>query len=105
LFLFIGADSRTDWLPTTVARDDKGYVLTGPDVGANANVYGWTLDREPYFLETSVPGLFAAGDVRSGSIKRVAAGVGEGGVAVSLIHRYLTAPLQNPWSQRLEASS
>ena len=105
LFVFIGADSRTAWLPPAVARDDKGYVLTGADVVARAEIYGRTLGREPYYLETSVPGIFAAGDVRSGSIKRVAAGVGEGGVAVSLIHRYLTAPLQTPLSDRLEAQS
>ena len=93
LFVFIGADTRTAWLPPAVARDDKGFVLTGSDVRTHAEAHAWSLDREPYFLETSVPGLFAAGDVRSGSIKRVAAGVGEGGVAVSLIHRYLAAPL------------
>ena len=95
LFIFIGAEPRTDWLEGIVARDEKGFLLTGPDLpGTERNPRrpaGWPLDRDPYLLETSVPGIFAAGDVRHGSIKRIAAGVGEGGVAVSAIHRYLSA--------------
>jgi thioredoxin reductase (NADPH) len=84
-FIFIGAAPRTDWLDGVLARDKAGFILAGPDVREN----GWTLPREPYPLETSVPGVFVAGDVRSRSIKRVASAVGEGSMAVSLIHEYL----------------
>ncbi|WP_033324015.1 FAD-dependent oxidoreductase [Actinomadura atramentaria] len=84
LFVFIGAEPGTDWLGDAVARDEAGYVLTGPDLDG-----GGTELRPPYFLETSVPGVFAAGDVRAGSIKRVAAAVGDGAMAVTLVHRYL----------------
>jgi thioredoxin reductase (NADPH) len=84
-FIFIGASPRTDWLDGVVARDARGFILAGPEVGAN----GWPLKRAPYPLETSVPGVFVAGDVRSRSIKRVASAVGEGSMAVSLIHEYL----------------
>jgi thioredoxin reductase (NADPH) len=87
LFVFIGAAPRTDWLDGAIARDAHGFVLTGPDLPAA--VPGWDLEREPYLLETSVPGVFAAGDVRSASIKRVASAVGEGAMAISLVHRYL----------------
>lgn len=88
LFVFIGASPRTDWLGDAFARDRHGFVLTG----AAAQVPGrWTLARPPLPLETSVPGVFAAGDVRSDSMKRVAAAVGEGGMAVHLVHRYLAA--------------
>ena len=84
---FIGAMPRTDWLEEAgIARDDYGFVLSGPDV---MKVSGWTLDRPPHHLETSVPGVFVAGDVRSESAKRVAAAVGEGSMAVMLVHRYL----------------
>jgi thioredoxin reductase (NADPH) len=86
LFVMIGADAQTSWLPSSVARDVNGYVLTGPsarDAGA------WSEPREPFALETSAPGVFAAGDVRSGSVKRVAAGVGEGGMAIAYVHQYL----------------
>ena len=83
---FIGAEPRTKWLDGVVARDDRGFILTGPDL---RNVVGWTLDREPHHLETSVPGVFVAGDVRAQSAKRVAAAVGEGSMAVMLVHRYL----------------
>jgi thioredoxin reductase (NADPH) len=86
LFIFIGAAPRTDWLDGVVARDDYGFILAGPDL---RNVCGWTLDRPPHHLETSVPGVFVAGDVRSTSAKRVAAAVGEGSMAVMLVHRYL----------------
>jgi thioredoxin reductase (NADPH) len=84
-FVFIGASPRTDWLEGVVARDDRGFILAGPDVQTN----GWPLGRDPYPLETSVPGVFVAGDVRARSIKRVASAVGEGSMAVSLIHEYL----------------
>jgi thioredoxin reductase (NADPH) len=86
MFIFIGAEPRTDWLDGVVARDDHGFVLAGPDL---RNVCGWTLDRPPHHLETSVPGVFVAGDVRAESAKRVAAAVGEGSMAVMLVHRYL----------------
>jgi thioredoxin reductase (NADPH) len=84
-FVFIGAAPRTDWLDGVVARDERGFILAGPD----ARDHGWPLAREPYLLETSVPGVFVAGDVRARSIKRVASAVGEGSMAVSLIHQYL----------------
>ncbi len=92
LFVFIGAEPRTDWLDKTVARDDRGFVLTGTDLLAEGRrPPGWTLPRDPYHLECSMPGVFAAGDVRADSVKRVASAVGEGAMAVSLIHRYLEA--------------
>jgi thioredoxin reductase (NADPH) len=84
-FVFIGAAPRTDWLDGVVARDERGFILAGPD----AKEAGWPLKREPFLLETSVPGIFVAGDVRARSIKRVASAVGEGSMAVSLIHQYL----------------
>ena len=87
MFIFIGAAPRTEWLDGVLARDDHGFILTGPDL---RNVCGWTLDRPPHHLETSVPGVFVAGDVRSASAKRVAAAVGEGSMAVMLVHRYLS---------------
>jgi thioredoxin reductase (NADPH) len=86
LCCFIGAEPRTKWLEGVVARDDHGFILTGPDL---KDVVGWTLDRPPHHLETSVPGVFVAGDVRAESAKRVAAAVGEGSMAVMLVHRYL----------------
>ena len=86
-FVFIGAAPRTDWLDGVVARDPHGFILAGAD----AQGAGWPLKRDPYLLETSVPGVFVAGDVRSRSIKRVASAVGEGSMAVSLIHEYLAA--------------
>ncbi|MCB0942434.1 MAG: FAD-dependent oxidoreductase [Mycobacterium sp.] len=85
LCCFIGAEPRTDWLDV-VAKDDHGFILSGPDL---RDVAGWTLDRPPHHLETSVPGVFVAGDVRAESAKRVAAAVGEGSMAVMLVHRYL----------------
>jgi thioredoxin reductase (NADPH) len=84
-FVFIGATPRTDWLEGVVKRDERGFVLAGRDVQGD----GWPLNRDPYLLETSVPGVFVAGDVRARSIKRVASAVGEGSMAVSLIHQYL----------------
>ncbi|WP_336211341.1 FAD-dependent oxidoreductase [Nonomuraea sp. LPB2021202275-12-8] len=90
LFVFIGAEPYTSWLGDTVERDGKGFLLTGPDlVQGGRRPRNWTLRREPYFLETNVPGVLAAGDVRAESIKRVASAVGEGAMAVALVHRYL----------------
>jgi thioredoxin reductase (NADPH) len=91
VFVFIGADAETEWLPPAMIRDARGYVCTGRDVTdlvATKNGH-WPLARDPYLLETSVPGVFAAGDVRHGSIKRVAAGVGEGSMAIAFVHQYL----------------
>ena len=89
LFVFIGASPRTDWLGPEVARNDKGFVVTGQDLLRREARSGWPLARSPYALETSVPGVFAAGDVRLDSMKRVASAVGEGAMAVYLVHRYL----------------
>jgi thioredoxin reductase (NADPH) len=86
LFIFIGADAETGWLPPEIALDQKGYVLTGPDV---RDAGRWRLDRDPYLLETSVPGIFACGDVRFSPVKRVAAAVGEGSMAIAFVHQYL----------------
>jgi thioredoxin reductase (NADPH) len=86
LFILIGADTETDWLPSEIARDENGYVLTGSDVAATGR---WDLARDPYLLETSVPGIFACGDVRFGPVKRVAAAVGEGSMAIAFVHQYL----------------
>jgi thioredoxin reductase (NADPH) len=92
LFVFIGAEPRTDWLDKAIARDERGFVLTGPDLLAGGQrPPGWALPRDPYHLECSVPGVFAAGDVRADSLKRVASAVGEGAMAVALVHRYLAA--------------
>ncbi len=89
LFIFIGADAETAWLPPEIARDRRGYVLTGPDVHAGGGT--WPLERDAYLLETSVPGIFACGDVRSGPVKRVAAAVGEGSMAIAFVHQYLAS--------------
>ena len=90
LFAFIGAAPHTDWLEGTLARDGRGFVLAGPDLVADGRLPdGWELDRPPYHLETSLPGVFVAGDVRAESVKRVASAVGDGAMAVSLVHRYL----------------
>ena len=88
VYIFIGAAPRTDWLGDAVARDERGFVLTGPDLPAEL---AWPLERSPFALETSVPGVFAAGDVRRDSMKRVASAVGEGAMSVYLVHRYLAA--------------
>ncbi len=88
LFVFIGALPRTDWLGDHIARDDRGFILTGPDVDISDRRQGWNLERDPYLLETSIPGVFAAGDVRHGSGKRVATAVGEGAMAVMSIWQY-----------------
>jgi thioredoxin reductase (NADPH) len=94
VFAFIGADAQTAWLPDHLIRDDQGYVCTGRDVMdlVARNQGAWPLDRDPFLLETSVPGIFAAGDVRHGSIKRVASGVGEGSMAIAFVHQYLAPP-------------
>jgi thioredoxin reductase (NADPH) len=90
LFLFIGAAPLTDWLEGVVVRDSLGFVVAGPDLSvAGERPRGWELDRLPYHLETSVPGVFVAGDARAESAKRVASAVGEGALAVMLVHRYL----------------
>ena len=86
VFSFIGADPRTSWLPPEIERDEKGFVRTGTDLARSPH---WTSGREPFLLETSRPGVFAAGDVRSGSVKRVASAVGEGAMAVQFVHEYL----------------
>jgi thioredoxin reductase (NADPH) len=86
LFIFIGADAETSWLPEEIALDSRGFVLTGVDVTASGH---WDLDRDPYLLETSVPGIFACGDVRSGPVKRVASAVGEGSMAIAFVHQFL----------------
>jgi len=87
LFILIGADAETAWLPPEIARDARGYVLTGRDAQGDR----WPLERYPYILETSVPGIFAAGDVRAGSVKRVAAGVGEGSMSIAFVHQYFAS--------------
>jgi thioredoxin reductase (NADPH) len=90
VFVFIGAAPLTDWLDGTVLRDERGFILAGPDLSADGRPpEGWELDRPPYHLETNVPGVFVAGDARSESAKRVASAVGEGAMAVMLVHRYL----------------
>ncbi len=89
LFVLIGAEAATDWLPAEIARDEHGFIVTGAEAMKAGQ---WKADRELFALETSAPGIFAVGDVRSGSVKRVAAAVGEGGVAIALVHRYLQLP-------------
>ena len=91
LFIFIGAAPRTDWLAGVVERDDRGFILSGADLLRDGKPpTGWRPDRDPWLLETSVPGIFVAGDVRHGSVKRVASSVGEGAIAVQFIHQYLS---------------
>jgi thioredoxin reductase (NADPH) len=90
LFIYIGAEPRTDWLNGRIKCDAHGFILTGSDLQRDElKNQGWMLDRHPYLLETTIPGVFAAGDVCHGSIKRIAAGVGEGSTAIQLIHQYL----------------
>lgn len=91
LFIFIGASPKTDWLDGVIQRDAQGFIITGPDLVHNGkSPRGWNLERSPFLLETNIPGIFAAGDVRYGSIKRVASGVGEGSIAIQFVHRYLS---------------
>jgi thioredoxin reductase (NADPH) len=91
LFLCLGGEPHTEWAAEHgIARDEQGYLVTGPDLGRYPNhKQNWPLDREPYYLETNMPGLFAAGDVRHGSVKRCASAVGEGAMAVTFVNRYL----------------
>jgi len=90
MFIYIGASPRTDWLEGTVVRDERGFILAGPDLLKDGKrPPGWNLDRDPFLLESSVPGVFVVGDVRYGSVKRVASAVGEGAIAVQFIHRYM----------------
>ncbi|HEY3250007.1 MAG TPA: NAD(P)/FAD-dependent oxidoreductase, partial [Ignavibacteria bacterium] len=90
IFIFIGASPRAEILAGIIETDEKGYIVTGPDLPRiNNKVRGWDLERDPFILETNVPGVFAAGDVRSGSGKRVAAAVGEGSAAIGMVHKYL----------------
>jgi thioredoxin reductase (NADPH) len=90
LFVFIGAAPLTDWLPESLVRDASGFVVTGPELTVGGGrPASWDLEREPYLLESSIPGVFVAGDVRAHSVKRVASAVGEGALAVTLVHRYL----------------
>ena len=88
VFIFIGAAPKTDWLPKEIALDNKGFILAGPDLKAQSPK-SWTMDRDPYLLETSVPGIFVAGDVRYNSVKRCASAVGEGSIAIQFVHQYL----------------
>ncbi len=88
LFVMIGGEPHTQWLPDEIERDEQGYLVTGRDLLAQPGVH-WEYDREPLMLETSIPGVFAVGDVRQGSIKRVAAAVGEGTTVVRLVHEHL----------------
>jgi thioredoxin reductase (NADPH) len=91
LFIMIGAAPNTDWLANIVERDERGFILSGPLLMRDGKrPKGWTLDRDPALLETNVPGIFVVGDVRHGSVKRVASGVGEGSVAISFVHQYLS---------------
>ena len=89
LFIFIGAKPETEWLDGIVARDERGFIYAGADLKHDRHFRGWNRDRDPFLLETSVPGIFVAGDVRHNSVKRVASGVGEGSIAIMFIHRYL----------------
>jgi thioredoxin reductase (NADPH) len=97
LFLMIGARPHTQWLPPEVNRDSGGFVVTGPDLGDD-----WPVDRDPFLLETSMPGVFAAGDVRHGSVKRVASAVGEGSVAIQLLHSLFAADQLHPLGRPTE---
>ena len=90
LFIFIGAAPKTEWLPAEIVRDSRGFVLAGPDLKGKTNG-SWKIDREPYLLETSVPGIFVAGDVRYNSVKRCASAVGEGSIAIQFVHQYLAS--------------
>jgi thioredoxin reductase (NADPH) len=90
LFIFIGAEPHTEWLGTVIVRDEKGFILTGSSLMKDGKrPTGWTPDRDPWLFETNIPGVFAVGDVRQGSVKRVASGVGEGSVAIQFVHQYL----------------
>jgi thioredoxin reductase (NADPH) len=91
LFVFVGAEPKTSWLPESVMRDERGFIFTGAQLlKQGKRPSGWLLDRDPKLLETSLPGVFAAGDVRHNSVKRVASGVGEGSIAIQFVHQYLS---------------
>jgi thioredoxin reductase (NADPH) len=92
VFIMTGASPRTDWLKGCMALDSKGFILTGRDLDGTTQTPSWPLTRAPQMLETSLPGVFAVGDVRSGNVKRVASAVGEGSIAVHLVHRVLAEP-------------
>jgi thioredoxin reductase (NADPH) len=97
LFILIGAEPHTDWLGAALPRDERGFLLTGPDLAHDGKLPGaWPLDRPPLLLEAGLPGVFAAGDVRHGSVKRVASAVGEGAIAIQLVHEYLREPEARP---------
>jgi thioredoxin reductase (NADPH) len=102
VFVFIGADAETAWLPKDLCKDERGYVCTGRDVMdiVARNDARWPLERDPYLLETNLPGIFAVGDVRHGSIKRVASGVGEGSMAIAFVHQYLAEQRKAPAEER-----
>src|ERR1022692_1049502 len=89
VFIMAGASPRTDWLKGCVLLDDKGFILTGRDLDSLSHSFNWPLPRAPQMLETSLPGVFAVGDVRAGNVKRVAAAVGEGSISIYLVHRAL----------------
>jgi thioredoxin reductase (NADPH) len=90
LFIFIGARPYTDWVSSEIVKDDRGFILTGRDLTAQSTFSAqWKLRRDPYLLETCAPGIFAAGDVRSGAMNRIASAVGEGAMAISFVHQYL----------------
>jgi thioredoxin reductase (NADPH) len=91
LFVLIGATPHTNWLEGVIERDERGFIVTGTELVRDGKMpKGWSLDRAPSLLETNIPGIFAVGDVRKGSVKRVASGVGEGSVAISFVHQYLS---------------
>ena len=99
LFVMIGANPHTGWLPPEVDRDAQGFILTGTDLSPDR---AWPLERRPFLLETSMPGVFAAGDVRHGAGKRVASAVGEGAVAIQLLHQLFTSDQRQPRGRRRE---
>jgi thioredoxin reductase (NADPH) len=100
LFLMIGAEPHTEWLPDTIRRDEQGFVLCGPDIADR----DWPHERAPFLFETSMPGVFAAGDVRHGSVKRVASAVGEGSVAIQLLHQFFAGHQRAPLGRRRDLS-
>jgi thioredoxin reductase (NADPH) len=104
LFVFIGAAPRSDWLAGTIDRDDEGFLLCGLDYLTGVPE-DWPLDRRPYPLETRVPGVFVAGDVRKGSVKRLTVAAGEGAAAIDQVHRYLEATIDRPAPEHREPSS
>ena len=102
LCVMIGARPHTEWLPREIERDTQGFVLTGTDLRGD---HRWPLDRSPFLLETSMPGVFAAGDVRHGSVKRVASAVGEGSAAIQLLHRLFEADRLHPRGRPTEPAA